>query len=101
MIEREEGSGEPTGVLYEMAGWLRERLSGSGRRDDSQERAEGLSRLDRRLLECGITSVQDAGPGNDWPRWEAFSDLVESERLSCRVTMMRERPGWESSHDGG
>ena len=87
VIEREEG-GDPTGVLYEMAGWLRERLGGSGRGDDGQGRAEGLSRLNLRLLECGITSVQDAGPDNDWPRWEAFSELVESGRLNCRVTMM-------------
>lgn len=88
VIERAEGSGEPTGVLYEMAGWLRERLGGSGRGDTAAVRAEGLSRLNRMLLECGITSVQDAGPGNDWPRWEVFSDLVESERLNSRVTMM-------------
>ena len=87
VIEREEG-GEPTGVLYEMAGWLRERLRGSSRGDEGQERTEGLSRLNRLLLECGITSVQDAGPGNDWPRWEAFAELVGSERLGCRVTMM-------------
>ena len=77
VIEREEGTGEPTGVLYEMAGLLRERLRGSGRRDEGQERTEGLSRLNRRLLECGITSVQDAGPSNDWLRWEAFSESGE------------------------
>ena len=88
LIEREEDSGEPTGVLYEMAGWLRERLSGSGRGDAAAIRTEGLSRLNRLLLEWGITSVQDAGPGNDWARWEAFSELLESERLDCRVTMM-------------
>ncbi len=88
VIEREEDSGEPTGVLFEMAGWLRERLSGSGRGDAAAIRTEGLSRLNRLLLECGITSVQDAGPGNDWARWGAFSELVESERLGCRVTMM-------------
>ena len=88
LIEREEDSGEPTGVLYEMAGWLRERLGRSGRLDTEAIRAEGLSRLNGRLLECGITSVQDAGPGNDWARWDAFSELVESERLDCRVTMM-------------
>ena len=88
VIERVEGGGEPTGVLFEMAGWLRERLGGSGRGDDERERTEGLSRLNRLLLECGITSVQDAGPGNGWARWEAFSELVESERLSYRVTMM-------------
>ncbi len=88
VIGREEGSGEPTGVLFEMAGWLRERLGGSGGGNDGQDRAEGLSRLNRRLLECGITSVQDAGPGNDWARWGAFSELVKSERLNCRVTMM-------------
>lgn len=88
VIEREEHSGEPTGVLYEMAGWLRERLGRSGRGETAVVRAEGLSRLNRLLLECGITSVQDAGPGNDWARWEAFSDLAGSERLNCRVTMM-------------
>lgn len=83
VMEREPVSGEPTGVLFEMAGFLRERL---GRIPD--RRAQGVRRLNRKLLECGITSVQDAGPDNDLGRWSVFRNLIDSDSLLSRVTMM-------------
>ncbi|HEU0020464.1 MAG TPA: amidohydrolase [Dehalococcoidia bacterium] len=83
VIQRDPNSGEPTGVLFEMAGFLRERLAPvPDRRDQS------IRRLNRKLLECGITSVQDAGPNNDPARWSVFRDLVDSGSLVSRVTMM-------------
>jgi predicted amidohydrolase YtcJ len=85
VIERDESSGEPTGLLLELAGFLRRRL---GRVRGQHELDEGVASLDEMLLQYGITSVQDAGPGNDLARWEAFRGLKESGRLTCRVTMM-------------
>lgn len=85
VIERDKASGEPTGLLLEMAGFLRHRL-GSIR--GQAESAEGIARLDQMLLQYGITSAQDAGPDNDLARWETFRALKESGQLTCRVTMM-------------
>ena len=85
VIDREPGSGEPTGLLFEMSGFLRERLRG-GRSEESHR--QGIAQLIQKLLECGITSVQDAGPHNGMARWCAFQELVSSGQLDCRLTMM-------------
>ena len=85
IIQRMEGSGEPTGLLLEMGPFLRQRL---GRLRDRKESDEGVGRLDRLLLSYGITSVQDAGANNDLARWAALRDLQTSARLQCRVTML-------------
>lgn len=83
VIHRELHTGNPTGVFFEMSGFLRERLD-----TDRGQRDQGISKLNQKLLECGITSVQDAGPNNDLARWSVFRDLVDSGRLVSRVTMM-------------
>ena len=85
VIDRLEVTGEPTGLLLDAATFLRQRLGPSADPAELEERIAGLSRT---LLGYGITSVQDAGPGNDLPRWETFRGLRESGRLLCRVTMM-------------
>ena len=85
MICRDEATGEPTGLLLEMAGYLSQRL---GKLRGEDDLAEGVAELDRKLLSYGITSVQDAGPNNDAARWRAFQDLQASGRLTPRVTMM-------------
>jgi len=85
VIERNGATGEPTGVLLELAGFLRQRL---GQQWDKAGFEEGIQRLNRELLQYGITSVHDAGPGNDLARWETFQGLKASGRLACRVTML-------------
>ncbi len=85
VVQRDEATGEPTGLLLEMAGFLAERL-GSLRNKDDQ--AEGVSRLSRRLLSYGITSVQDAGPQNGLSRWTVFKELQSSGHFAPRITMM-------------
>jgi len=85
LIDRDPQTGEPTGLLLELAGWLRERL---GHSRDEAGFQEGLHRLDRMLLSYGITSVQDAGPDNGLDRWRTLSNIQASGQLSCRVTMM-------------
>lgn len=85
VIDREPGSGDPTGLLFEMSGFLRERLRG-GRSEESHR--QGIAQLNQKLLACGITSVQDAGPHNGMARWCAFQELVSSGQLDCRLTMM-------------
>ncbi|MEK7815180.1 MAG: amidohydrolase family protein, partial [Chloroflexota bacterium] len=85
VIQRDGASGEPNGLLLELAGFLRKRL---GPLRSQAELAEGVAQLDQLLLQCGITSVQDAGPENDLARWETFQSLKDSGRLACRVTML-------------
>ena len=85
VIDREPQTGEPTGLLLELVGWLRERLGHFGNEAEFQE---GLNRLDRMLLGYGITSVQDAGPDNGLDRWRTLGNIQASGQLSCRVTMM-------------
>ena len=84
VIERDASTGEPTGVLYEMHGFLRERL-GNIRTD--REFEEGMQAVDDLLLGYGITSVQDAGADNGLDRWSTLGRLQESGVLSGRITM--------------
>ena len=89
VIQREDATGEPTGLLLEMDGFLADRL-GNLRTEDDQE--EGVSRLSRRLLSYGITSVQDAGPHNSPHRWNSFNNLQTSGKFVPRITMMAGSP---------
>ena len=85
VIERDALSGDPTGVLYEMSSFLRERL-GSTRSPEEQER--GVAFLSELLLSYGVTSVQDAGPTNGLDQWAYFERLTARNALAPRVTMM-------------
>lgn len=84
-----DGAGEPTGLLLEMGGWLRERVgtAGDGDDDGSSFRAS-LRRLGERLLGYGITAVTDAGAGNGAARWRAWADAIDAGAFPLRVTMM-------------
>ena len=98
VIERDGDSGEPTGVLYEMNGYLR------GSTDDhrNEERfREGVRRANELLLSKGITSIQDAGPGNDVRCWNTFRDLKQNSLLTPRVSMMIGAPNLDSFLDLG
>ena len=85
VIQRDLATGEPTGLLLEMSGFLRQRL---GVTRSPAEFHRGIETLNGELLTCGITSVQDAGPGNNLDRWQTFTQLQEKGSLACRVTMM-------------
>ena len=85
VIARDEATGDPTGLLLEMAGYLRKGLGGDRSEADLEE---SVTRLNRRLLSYGITSVQDAGPNNGPDRWHTFQKLRASGHLAPRVTMM-------------
>ena len=85
VIEREAGSGEPTGLLLEMGSFLRQRL---GRLRSEKDANEGMARLGRMLLSYGITSVHDAGFNNNPDRWRAMAGCQSEGLLPCRVTMM-------------
>ena len=85
IIERNLNTGEPSGLLFEMLGYIREKvlppLSG-------EELAEGIASADRHYLSMGITSLQEASATNDWARWQTLQRFKESGKLESRVSMM-------------
>ena len=84
IIERAPGTGEPTGVLLEMSGLLRERLGNVRSWPDLEAGGRAAS---RQLLSYGVTSVQDAGADNGIERWTTFQRLQASGSLGPRTTM--------------
>ena len=85
VIDRDPATGQPTGLLLEMSGYLRERL---GRTSSDAEIEEGAAHLNSDLLRYGVTSVQDAGPGNGLPQWQTFHRLRDQGTIGFRTTMM-------------
>ena len=84
VIERDPVTGEPTGTLFEMRSFLRQRL---GNTRSPQEFENGMRAAGQLLNSYGITSVQDAGADNGIDRWRAFRQLQSDGALSCRITM--------------
>ena len=84
VIERHLETGEPTGVLFEMRSFLRQRL---GNTRSPQEFEEGMRAAGQLLNRYGITSGQDAGADNGIDRWRSFRQLQSNGALSCRITM--------------
>ena len=85
IIERDDASGGPTGVLFEMGDYIRKHTE---HRQDDPSFLEGIRKVNTLLLSRGITSVQDASPGNDYQRWESFRRVKQQGQLTPRVTMM-------------
>lgn len=84
VIQRDEATREPTGLLLEMSRHLAP-LTAS----DAHDRQQALARVNQRLLSQGITSVQDAGANNDPDRWYALRQLKQDDILTPRLTVMR------------
>ena len=84
VIER-DANGEPTGVLFEMSAYLSQKVDVGRTRNKMRP---GVTTANRLLLSYGITSLQDAGPANGLERWQAFRELIDSETLQPRITMM-------------
>jgi len=85
IIDRDLTTGEPNGILYEMLGYIREKLMPPL---SDEELVDGVALANRRYLACGITSLQEATFKNDPGRWQAIRRLKEAGRLRSRVYMM-------------
>jgi len=84
MIERDLDSGEPNGLLYGMGAYLAQRVPATG----SEELDAAILQAGNTLLSLGITSVQDASPGNDLKRWQQFADWKKSNLFQPRTVLM-------------
>jgi hypothetical protein len=85
IIERELDTGEPSGLLFEMVGYVRERVLPPL---SEEELAEGIALANRHYLSMGITSLQEASATNDLARWQTLKRFKQSGKLASRVSMM-------------
>jgi len=85
IIDRELDTGEPSGLLFEMVGYVREKVVPP---ISEGELLRGIRLAGENYLSLGITSVQDATMVNDFSRWQALRRFKESGDLKSRVTMM-------------
>ena len=85
LIARELDTGEPSGLLFEMLGYIREKVLPPLSED---ELADGIALANRHYLSMGITSLQEATATNDLARWQTLQRFKHSGRLESRVSMM-------------
>lgn len=85
VIERELDTGQPSGVLFEMAGYIRQRVLPPL---SQNEWDEGIVALDKHYLSMGITSLQEASVSNDYARWETLKRFKDDGKLKSRVSLM-------------
>ena len=84
VIERDPATGEPTGLLLEMTGWLSKRLPLL----ETSQLDTAVILANQKLLSLGLTSLTDAGANNTPETWETFSRLRSSDLLGPHVTML-------------
>lgn len=85
VIERELDSGEPSGLLFEVVGYVRQNVLPPL---SENELAEGIASLNQHYLSLGITSLQEASVSNDYARWETLKSFKDNGSLKSRVSMM-------------
>jgi predicted amidohydrolase YtcJ len=83
-IDRDLETGNPTGILYGMSGYLAEKIPAL----DEAELRQGVTLVNGKLLSCGITSVQDASFVNDLRRWSQFEAWKAQGIFQPRLTVM-------------
>jgi len=85
VIERELDSGQPSGRLFEMVGYIRGQVLPPL---SDEELAGGVASASRHYLSLGITSLQEASVTNDYDRWQILKGLRDNGQLKCRLSMM-------------
>ena len=85
LIDRDLNSGEPSGLLFEMLGHVREKVMPPL---SEAELTNGMTLANRHYLSQGITSLQDATVVNDFNRWQKFRRFIDSGKLKSRLYMM-------------
>jgi predicted amidohydrolase YtcJ len=85
VIERELDTGRPSGLLFEMVGYIRGQVLPPL---SDEELAERVAQASRHYLSLGITSLQEASANNDYARWQLLKGLKDSGKLASRLSMM-------------
>ena len=84
VMERDLSSGEPTGVLLGMERLIERAVAPL----PYAELAAGVRQASQRLLQAGVTCVQDATHTNGRAEWELFERLIADGSLSLDVVLM-------------
>lgn len=84
VIKRNE-AGEPTGVLLEMNDYISSRMNEVR---DGKAIYRSVAEAGQRLLRWGLTSLQEASPGNDPERWDIFDRLIQAGEFHQRLMVM-------------
>jgi predicted amidohydrolase YtcJ len=92
-IDRELDTGEPSGLLIDMLGFIREEVMPS---ISETELEKGIRLASDHYLSNGITSLQDATVVNDYSRWQRFRRFKEKQLLKSRLYFM---PGVDHLHE--
>jgi len=85
LIDRDPDTGELSGLLHEMLGYIREEVMPPL---SDEELTEGTALANQHYLSCGITSLQEATVVNDFSRWQTLHGLKDNGKLKSRVYMM-------------
>ena len=85
LIARELDTGEPSGLLFEMLGYIREKVLPPL---SEEELTNGIALANRHYLSMGITSLQEATATNDFARWQTLQRFKDSGKLESRVSML-------------
>jgi predicted amidohydrolase YtcJ len=83
LIDRDETTGEPTGLLYGMSDYLAKTLPHLGM--DQME--QGIRLAGHELNSLGITSIHDASSRNNLNRWKLFTRWKEEGILKTRMNV--------------
>jgi predicted amidohydrolase YtcJ len=85
VVEREAASGEPTGLLIDMDGYLRQRLPPPMTSEAFQQ---GVRRASQSLLAAGVTTMQDASVANDLAAYERFRTWIANGDLGLHLSLL-------------
>jgi len=83
LIDRDLDTGEPTGLLFEMLGYVLQKVMPPLSED---ELAKGIALANQHYLSYGITSLQEATVSNNLSQWQTFHRF--KHKLKSRVSMM-------------
>jgi len=85
LIDRDPNTGEPNGLLFEMLGYIREKVLPPL---SEEELTDGITLANKHYLSQGITSLQEATVTNDLTQWQRLHQLKDTGKLKSRVSMM-------------
>jgi predicted amidohydrolase YtcJ len=85
IIDRDLESGEPNGILYEMSGYIRDRL---GLHLTQKEYDWAIAQVNEIYLSNGITSIGEASVNNGLSQLQHYQKIKESGALKSRIYLM-------------
>lgn len=85
LIDRDIHTGEPTGRLFEMLGYIRYRVMPSL---SEAELNQGVAVANKHYLSQGLTSLQDATVTNELKRWGIYQGFITAGKLQSRLYLM-------------